>query len=299
MLEVPPAVREKAVLIGAESWLKGLDDLVAGVAADWNITIGPAYPDSTEALVLQATIRDGPPVALKVILPQDEAALREITVLRADGGNGCAALLRHDLGRGALLLERLGPSLVDLQLPVRRRHTILVETARRVWRPVKDIELPSGAEKAAWLAEYVATSWEEAGRPLSRRTVDHALRCAESRRRAHDDERAVLVHGDVHQWNALQAGERFKLVDPDGLNAEPEYDLGVIMREDPVELLHEGARTRSGRLAAMSGLDENAIFEWGVVERVSTGLLLNRIGLQPVGRDMLAAAEVVAKEELR
>jgi streptomycin 6-kinase len=50
---------------------------------------------------------------------------------------------------------------------------------------------------------------------------------------AHDDERAVLVHGDVHEWNALQApGGGFKLVDPDGLVAEPEYDLGVLMRED-------------------------------------------------------------------
>lgn len=70
-----------------------------------------------------------------------------------------------------------------------------------------------------------------------RRTVEHALSCAASRARAHRDERAVLVHGDVHRWNALQAPGGFKLVDPDGLLAEPEYDLGVLMREDPVELL--------------------------------------------------------------
>jgi streptomycin 6-kinase len=35
--------------------------------------------------------------------------------------------------------------------------------------------------------------------------VCHALACAERRVAAHDDERAVLVHGDVHEWNALQA----------------------------------------------------------------------------------------------
>jgi len=29
----------------------------------------------------------------------------------------------------------------------------------------------------------------------------------------------VLVHGDVHQWNALRAGAGFKLDDPDGLLA--------------------------------------------------------------------------------
>jgi streptomycin 6-kinase len=56
--------------------------------------------------------------------------------------------------------------------------------------------------------------------------VCDALSCAELRVAAHDDERAVLVHGDVHEWNALQApGGGFRLVDPDGLLAEPEYDL--------------------------------------------------------------------------
>jgi hypothetical protein len=50
-----------------------------------------------------------------------------------------------------------------------------------------------------------------------------ALACAARRAEAHDDERAVLVHGDVHQWNVLEAppGDEhqpgFKLVDPDGL----------------------------------------------------------------------------------
>jgi len=68
----------------------------------------------------------------------------------------------------------------------------------------------------------------------------------------------VLVHGDVHEWNALEADGGFKLVDPDGLLAEPEYDLGIIMREDPLEGdLHE----RAGRLAHSTGLDATAIWE--------------------------------------
>jgi streptomycin 6-kinase len=46
--------------------------------------------------------------------------------------------------------------------------------------------------------------------------------------------------------------------------------------------------------AARSGLDATAIWERGVAERVSTGLLCTRIGLQPVGRQLLAAADQVA-----
>ncbi len=81
---------------------------------------------------------------------------------------------------------------------------------------------------------------------------------------------------------------------PDGLLAEAEYDLGIIMREDPVELLHGDPRERSRWLAWRCGLDETAIWAWGAVERVSTGLLCTRIGLQPVGAEMLAAADQVA-----
>jgi streptomycin 6-kinase len=104
----------------------------------------------------------------------------------------------------------------------------------------------------------------------------------------------VLVHGDVHQWNALEAGTGFKLVDPDGLLAEAEYDMGILMREDPRELLHGDPEARSRWLAARTGLDAVAIWEWGVVERVSTGLLCTSVDLQPAGREMLAVADLVA-----
>jgi streptomycin 6-kinase len=102
------------------------------------------------------------------------------------------------------------------------------------------------------------------------------------------------VHGDVHEWNALADGEGFKLVDPDGLLAEAEYDLGVLMREDPVELLDGDPRERAWWLAARCGLDPTAIWEWGVAERVATGLGLTAIGLQPVAGQMLLAADRVA-----
>jgi len=95
--------------------------------------------------------------------------------------------------------------------------------------------------------------------------------------------------------NALQAGAQFKLVDPDGILAEAEYDLGVLMRGDPVELLEDAdPRERARWLATRTGLDAVAIWEWGVIERVSTGLHCERIGLQPLGRETCAAADAVA-----
>jgi streptomycin 6-kinase len=295
-LAVPAVVRNKAEAAGASGWLDALGDLLAGLERDWSIRVGPAYQDATEAYVARAILADGTPAVLKLMIPRPgEHARHEITVLRLAGGQGCVRLLRADPPRGALLLEQLGRSLHELGVPIAARHEILVAAAKRVWRPAAGSGLPTGADKARWLVGFITATWEELGRPCSERAVDHALACAARRLAAHDDERAVLVHGDVHQWNALQAGGGFKLVDPDGLLAEAEYDLGILMREDPAELMQGDPRERSRWLARRCGLDETAIWEWGVVERVSTGLLATRIGLQPVGSQMLAAAERFAR----
>jgi streptomycin 6-kinase len=292
VLEIPAVVREKALAVGAGAWLEALPELVRSIEAEWQIEVGRAYPEATEAFVAEAVRDDGTPAVLKLIVPRDrDAAEHELTVLRLAGGSGCVALFRDDAARGALLLERLGRPLYKLELPVHERHEILVAAAEQVWRPAPDAALPTGAVKAGWLAEFIASMWEELGRPCSREAVEDALECTARRADAHRDETAVLVHGDIHQWNALEAADGFKLVDPDGLLAEPEYDLGILMREDPLE---GDLRERARWLAERTGLDEQAIWEWGVAERVSTGLLATRVGLQPHGRDMLAAADRLA-----
>jgi streptomycin 6-kinase len=295
VIQLPEVVRQKAFAAGAEQWLDDLPQLVARMELEWGIAVGAAYSDSTEAFVAEATREDGTPAVLKLLVPRGgDAAENEITVLRLTDGRGCVRLLRHDAARGALLLERLGRSLHGLGLPIRRRHEILCSTAIRVWRPAPGCGLPTGAEKGRWLARFITATWEELDRPCSERAIDHALTCAERRVAAHRDERAVLVHGDVHEWNALEAAGGFKLVDPDGLLAEPEYDLGIVMREDPLDLLAGDPHERARWLAARTDLDSTAIWEWGVVERVSTGLLGTRVGLQPVGGQMLAVADRIA-----
>jgi streptomycin 6-kinase len=295
-IEVPDIVRRKAVACGAAPWLEELPVLVADLEREWSIAVGRPYSGGTEAFVAEVSLGDGTPAVLKLLISrQGDAARHEATVLRLAKGEGCALLLREDVARGALLLERLGPSLHELDLPLERREEVLCAAARRIWRPAPGCGLPTGAEKGRWLVDFITTRWEALARPCSERAVDHALACARRRIEAHDDERAVLVHGDVHEWNALAANDGFKLIDPDGLLAEAEYDLGILMREDPAELLQGDARVRARSLAARTGLDAVAIWEWGVVERVSTGLLATEIGLQPVGREMLAVAERVSE----
>ncbi len=262
------------------------------------MTVGQPYPDATEAFVARATLDDGTPAVLKAIVPRDDGrdARDEITVLRLASGDGCVRLLRSDAARGVLLTERLGPSLHDIAPPLERQHEILAGAAQRIWRPASGSGLRTGAQKGRWLAGFIVATWAELDRPCPDRTVAHAMSCLDSRIAAHDDDHAVLVHGDVHAWNALEAGPgEFKLVDPDGLLAEPEYDLGIIMREDPLELMQGDPFDRAAWLAELTGLDATAIWEWGVAERVSTGLILTRLDVQPIGRQMLESADRIAR----
>ena len=61
---------------------------------------------------------------------------------------------------------------------------------------------------------------------------------------------------------------------------------GLAMAGDPWD--------RARWLAALTALDATAIWEWSVVERVSTGLACTSMDLQPEGRQMLAAADQIA-----
>ena len=300
MARIPEVVRNRAIAEGHVAWIEGLVELVRGLERDWSIGVGRAYDDGTEAFVADAVLDDGTPAVLKVLVPRRVGGVddHEATVLRLAGGDGCPVLYRDDPERGALLMERLGPSMFALGLPYDQRLRHLCDAAARVWRPAPDAGLPTTAEKASWLIDFVVETWAALDRPCAERTIEHAVECGR-RRLAHAavrHGRAVLLHGDVHQWNALQADDGFNLVDPDGLLGEPEYDLGVILREDPTEPRAADPRTTTRWMADRYGLDAEAIWEWSVIERVSTGLVATRIGLQPVGGELLALADRLAED---
>ena len=67
---------------------------------------------------------------------------------------------------------------------------------------------------------------------------------------------------------------------------------------NPVELLQGDPQERARRLGARTGLDATALWEWGVIERVASGLRCTEIDLQPLGRQTLVAADAVADHEM-
>jgi streptomycin 6-kinase len=291
-LDVPPTLRRARTAAGETAWLEALPALVHEMATRWSLTIGRSCDGfGMNALVVEAETADGVPVVLKIAPPTEAAKLaQEAIALRLADGDGCARLFDADIDRRAVLLERLGPSMYELEVPRRRRHELLLDAARRVWRPVDPGSgLKRGAEHARWTAERLPVVWEQSGRACSERVLADAIACAERRAEAHDDARAVLCHGDLHELNALRADDgTFKLVDPEGVVAEREYDLGVIMRNAPGD---DDLNDRADWLAAETGCDRTAIWEWGTAERVLSGMWCRIVDHQPHGDLQLADAE--------
>lgn len=289
-VDIPDQVRKTVMADGNGSWLDELPGMVGSLAREWSLTIGAGFAGGHAALVVEVTLADGTPAVLKIGVPGHDVE-REAMALRLANGRGCAELLREDVGRQALLLERLGAPMHDVVTDRASRHDLLCEVAVRLWRPVgPDIGLPTGAELAEQYAGRLPELWEQAGRPCSPATVADALDCMNRRRLAHDDRSAVLVHGDIHEMNALRASDgSYKLIDPAGLRAEPACDLGTVVRCTPD--LGDDLRTRTERVASRTGVDATAVWEWGTVHRVVSGVYACSIGFQPFGDLLLAEAD--------
>jgi streptomycin 6-kinase len=297
--------RARARSLGAEGerWVRDLPQLVDGLESLWHLRVEAPLPGASAAFVATATFADGRPAVLKVFLPVGAVGAAsfhdELRALLAGAGDPYVEVYEHDAERGAMVLERLGPSLHSLGLGVAEQLDVVAATLSRGWRRPPPPGLVDGGAKAAWLRTSIEQAWTELGEPCSERTIEAAIACTHAREAAYDPDVAVLVHGDAHSTNVLRAGAgRFKLIDPEGLASEPAHDLAIILRElnrplldgDAVALASQWCR----QLDAATDAGAQAIWDWSSIERVSTGLLLLRLGEESTGREYLGAADLLA-----
>jgi streptomycin 6-kinase len=307
-LVVPPVVRLRAESLGAPgaAWLRTLPEQVAELERRWSIAAEESLAGGTAAFVAGARTLDGSRVVLKIIVP-DPDFRDEIGTLERAAGQGYVRLLAHDSGRRAMLLEALGPSMDRTGLAAVEQISTLCRLLAQAWDVPRPRAGPMAVamDKATSLATLVARLWGQLDEPCSAQARTQALRFAARRAAAFSPDRCVLVHGDAAPSNALRvladrpgAETGFVFVDPDGFVGDPAYDLGVALRDwcpqilsarDPVALTRGYCRL----LARGSGLDEQAIWEWGYLERVSTGLYATAMGAHELGRPFLDTAELL------
>jgi len=299
-MHVPDLVERRALANGeaGRRWLADLPERVRAIADRWQLVVGNVFSGGTAGLVVAVTDGEGCPAVLKVPMLLDgadhDAFARAVIVHRLAGGNGCAALLASD--DEALLLERLGPNVHDLDLTLVDVLGAVTSALSNLWRPVPPhVALPTGADQAAWLATSITRTWDVLEHPCPRPLVDRAVRLCDDLAEGFDPATAVLVHGDAHGWNTVSDGPGWKLVDPEGLRSSREHDLAVLLREyNEVLLAGDTARLvrdRAEWLASRCDADSLLVWKWGFVERVSTGLAGWRHLGPDVGRPFLTVAE--------
>jgi streptomycin 6-kinase len=282
------------------AWIEALPSIVDQIRDAWSLTLGDTLEGGKGSLVMRVR-RDGEDAVLKVVPPGPQFA-RQVAAIASAAGHGYVRLLAVDHDRYAMLLEPLGAMLAERATSPESALDTLGATLLAAWRAPRPAPSPT-EHKAVHLRADIATFWEEQSRPCSRILVDTAIGYAHQRARAFDPETSVLCHGDPHWANALEvtvprpgAESGFVFVDPDGFVCDRGYDLGVVIRSwcdevlsasDPVGLL----RGYCDRLESITGVDAETIWQWGFVERVSTGLFLIKHGHPVEGREHLDAAE--------
>lgn len=300
-MDVSPLVRRKAEQLGRPGtlWLAELPALVAELCRRWSLTVLRPLPGGSASCVLLVRTADGGDAVLKLPLPDGD---NQIGTIAAARGRGYVEPLALDTDRHAMLLEPLGPSLADLGWPAERAIEVLCATLREAWLVPRSAVVPTDEDKATRLGRFVTELAARLAGRFPERVVPRALRYAARRAAAFDPDRCVVVHGDPHPGNALRvaaprpgAESGFVFVDPEGFLAEPEYDCGVVLRDWSVPLLAGDtvalARRYCRLLAERTALDEDAIWEWGFLERVATGLYLLDLGADALGTDYLTVAD--------
>ena len=282
MRNIPQAVRDRALSAGAvgENWLKNLEQLIAELENKWHIRVGDALSGGTSAFAAFADGANGEEYVLRIDMPAsgDEDMFRQnLEVLKIAGGIGYAELIAYDVEKRAMLLERLGKPLADMGFSVKEQIRIICETLMKTWEiPLENPALPDGGASIAWFKEFIPAEHARRNRPCPQRVIDQAVRYLDAREAAKNPAKYVLVHGDAHATNTLQAKDGgFKLIDADGAFYEKGADLGVLMREWREK--YEGdiravGEARCDWICEVTGADRDSVWQWGYIQCVSTAL---------------------------
>jgi streptomycin 6-kinase len=255
-VSVPAVVRNKALAAGAARWLDDLPRLIASLERDWQITVGRPFPDATEAFVAEA-------VPSADAVPSGDAgpsSVLKLMIPRAgDHARNEITVLRMADGDGCARLLRADEA----------RGALLLE---RLGRPLAQL-----------------------GRPLARR---HEILCATAARLWRPAPASGLPTGaDKGRWLSEFITATWLELDRPCPERAVGHALctgtctsGTRSRRPPT-----WSRASSWSTRTACSPRPNTTWASSCARTPSTGLLCTRIGLQPVGREMLATADYVSR----
>ncbi len=255
---------------GGKDWLENLPNLLVECERRWNLAVQPTNFTLSYNYVTPATLADGTKIVLKVGVPNRELRT-EIEALRLYDGRGCVRLLDADADVGVLLLERLHPGEMLTKITDDDEATRIAALAmQKLWRPLPaEHRFPSVADWASGLAELREEFGGGTG-PFDEGVVDTAVSLFTNLLASSSD--PVLLHGDLHHYNILSAGDGWRAIDPKGVAGEPAYEVGALLRNpftifDEPDLKRITAR-RLDILAETLRMDCERLRQWSLAQAV-------------------------------
>ena len=233
------------------------------MAAEWGVDVGPPYPLSNYSYV--APVSED--AVLKVRSADDDESDQEADALALWDGDGAVRLIRRSGERRALLIERAKPGNEIGELPDDTATAIAVEVGLRLWRPAR--------EPFRWIGDHVPRWLRQAER--SNRSGGELIPLARELYASLGPGRSILVHGDFHHHNILDAGDRYLAIDPKPMLGEPEYDVASFLWNPiPYEMKLDVTQRRLAAFAA-AGLDEGRMRAWAVIRGAYLGADENEV----------------------
>lgn len=246
---------------------EALNNRLSECVTRWGVSI--LETRETESSIIGFGTRDEIPVVIKVIRARGDE-WHSGDVLEAFDGKGSVRLIEQI--EGAILLERLTPAtpLVDMSIAGRDEEAteIIADVIRRMSSQHKAPEWIPTAEK-----------WGEAFAQY-RKSGDQQIPGSfiESAESLYDElcttqKHTRLLHGDLQHYNVLYDDQRgWVSIDPKGVIAEPEYELGASLRNPGENVLRFfSPATVMRRLEiyeSILGIDISRALKWAYAQAV-------------------------------
>ncbi|MDX6281404.1 MAG: streptomycin 6-kinase [Kribbellaceae bacterium] len=243
-------------------WLAGLPTAVDRQCEIWNLQVDGPVSHGSNAIVVRVT-RDREQLVLRMSPPGPDLA-EHARALRWWDGRGTVRLYDVDLPRGAMLLERLGDSLVDQ--PVGEAMAVLGRMMRRLAVPAP-ADAVSTPANVSGRAPQLQADWERLGKPFDQALLTEALTVAKHLSHTTSE---LAANGDFHSDQVLRgAREPWIVVDPLLYRGDPECDL-TRMLLTRVDEMADGTEIRDhfDTIVREAELDPERARDWVVFRAV-------------------------------
>ena len=272
MFEIPEKFRQDRIAMNGEeaiAWLERLPEVLADCERRWNITIGPPFNLSFN-YVAPAVRADGTQVVVKVCSMTDEFP-QQPEALRLVDGHGMVQLLEVDTTEEIMLLERLLPGTMLLELEDDEVSTsIAASIMQKIWRPVPENHPFKTIQQWGKGFERLRQAYDGGTGPFPQALVERAETLY--RELSASMAEPVLLHGDLHHENILSAErEPWLAIDPKGVVGEAVYETGAWLRNPMPQLLdmpypERILARRIDQFSEILGFERARIRDWALAQ---------------------------------